>query len=346
MGEDQKEYGLQTIPEAKVINFEEYAMNLETVVRQVTLIQQVMEKTMREGEHYGAAFEGAKKPSLLKPGAEKISTVFRLAPKYEINKSDLPNGHREYELICSLIHIPTGQFVGQGVGSCSSMESKYRFRDASRKCPKCGKETIIKGKAEYGGGWLCFAKKGGCGEKWKDGDQAIADQEIGRIEHDNPADYFNTILKMGKKRAHVDAILTATATSDIFTQDIEDMSQPTTEPIKKKPESPEKKKPGRPKKESDVTDEPLTEAQNKKLRTMIGNIEGLNSEEKTDFLQWLKKQKANTITIGDKTVITKKSISDIFDNFDNYFSEFSVGIMGVVDPPQEQEDIPLFEEGE
>jgi hypothetical protein len=36
-------------------------------------------------------------------------------------------------------------------------------------CPVCGKDAVIKGKAEYGGGWLCFGKKGGCGAKWPEG---------------------------------------------------------------------------------------------------------------------------------------------------------------------------------
>ncbi|WP_418719751.1 hypothetical protein [Bilophila wadsworthia] len=48
---------------------------------------------------------------------------------------------------------------------------------------------------------------------------------MGRVEHDNPADYYNTCLKMAKKRALVDAVLTCTAASDIFTQDIEDEPQ-------------------------------------------------------------------------------------------------------------------------
>jgi hypothetical protein len=42
-------------------------------------------------------------------------------------------------------------------------------------------------------------------------------------EHDNPADFYNTCEKMGKKRALVDATLTVTAASDIFTQDIEEL---------------------------------------------------------------------------------------------------------------------------
>jgi hypothetical protein len=38
----------------------------------------------------------------------------------------------------------------------------------STPCPKCGKTgTIIKGREEYGGGFLCFAKKGGCGAKFE-----------------------------------------------------------------------------------------------------------------------------------------------------------------------------------
>ena len=45
-----------------------------------------------------------------------------------------------------------------------------------------------------------------------------------KVEHDNPADHYNTVLKMAKKRALVDAVLTATAASDIFTQDLEDIT--------------------------------------------------------------------------------------------------------------------------
>ncbi len=45
-----------------------------------------------------------------------------------------------------------------------------------------------------------------------------------KLENDNPADDYNTVLKMAKKRALVDAVLTATAASDIFTQDLEDIT--------------------------------------------------------------------------------------------------------------------------
>jgi len=197
-------------------------MSLEEVKGNVGLIQQVMKEVMHKGEHYGVIPGCGDKPTLLKPGAEKLCTTFRLSPTYDISKTELDRGHREYEIVCTLTHIPTGQVFGQGVGSCSTMESKYRYRDARRKCPECGNESIIKGKAEYGGGWLCWAKKGGCGAKFEEGDPAIEDQDQGKVENPDPADQYNTVLKMAKKRAHVDAVLTVTAASDLFTQDIED----------------------------------------------------------------------------------------------------------------------------
>ena len=37
-------------------------------------------------------------------------------------------------------------------------------------CPNClSSEAVIKGKEEYGGGWVCWAKKGGCGINFQDG---------------------------------------------------------------------------------------------------------------------------------------------------------------------------------
>ncbi|AXL21324.1 hypothetical protein [Megasphaera stantonii] len=40
---------------------------------------------------------------------------------------------------------------------------------------------------------------------------------------------INTVIKMARKRAFIDAVLTGTATSGIFTQDMEDIASPPTE---------------------------------------------------------------------------------------------------------------------
>lgn len=190
---------------------------IDELLNKVALVQEVMSRVMKDGEHYGKIPGCGDKPALLKAGAEKLGMTFRIRPQFQIDERDLGRGHREYSIKCILSDGT------EGVGSCSTMESKYRYRGGERKCPECGKATIIKGKAEYGGGWLCFAKKGGCGAKFAENDLSITEQQVGKVEHDNPADFYNTCLKMGKKRAHVDAIITATACSDIFTQDVEEM---------------------------------------------------------------------------------------------------------------------------
>jgi hypothetical protein len=127
----------------------------------------------------------------------------------------------DYEYRCILKR--GDRIVTSGMGCCSSYESRYRWRESSRKCPQCGKEAIIRGKEEYGGGWLCFKKKGGCGYKFMDSDPSIVSQETGKVLNSDPADLKNTIMKMAKKRAKIDATLAATGSSGIFTQDMEDM---------------------------------------------------------------------------------------------------------------------------
>lgn len=209
----------------EVINIESApstAMTLAGILRHVELVEKVIGEVMKEGTHYGASFPGDTKKNLLKPGADKLCLAFQLSPAFEVMERQLPNEHREYRITCRLT-TPQGRVMGEGVGSCSTMEKKYRYRSDKRTCPECGKEAIIKGKKEYGGGWLCFQKKDGCGAKWPDGAKEIEGQVVGQVENADIADVFNTVLKIAKKRAYVDATITATAASDLFTQDIEDI---------------------------------------------------------------------------------------------------------------------------
>ncbi|KKL19998.1 hypothetical protein LCGC14_2459880 [marine sediment metagenome] len=113
---------------------------------------------------------------------------------------------------------------------CSTKESKYAWRKPSIKCPDCGTESVIKPKKEYGGGWLCWAKKGGCGSKWEDGAAVIENQSTERVPNPDLPDQYNTVLKMSNKRALVASVLNVTAASDIFTQDLEETGNNTPEP--------------------------------------------------------------------------------------------------------------------
>ncbi len=218
------------------------AMRPEAMKAQVALIQDVMKSVMRDGEHFGKIPGCGDKPTLLQPGAQKLIMTFRLVPDPEVTVIDLPNEHREYRVKVNLT-TQNGIFLGAGVGSCTTMEGKFRYRKADLTCPECGKATIIKGRAEYGGGWICYKTKGGCGKKWTDDDNPFKGVNLDRIEHDNPADYYNTCEKMAYKRALVSATLTVTAASDIFTQDIEDMPEvlPSADKVKTDMKAPESK---------------------------------------------------------------------------------------------------------
>ena len=174
-------------------------LSATAVRQQVNLIQTVMKEVMQEGQHFGVVPGCGNKPTLLKPGAEKLSMTFRLRPIMENGRdiviTPMENGHREITVYCH-IHNAQGMEMATGVGSCSTMEKKYRYR------------------------------------------------KINGVQEENPdiADTYNTVLKMAKKRAFVDGILSATAASDIFTQDIEDM--PIAEQFAAKQEQPKRKSEG------------------------------------------------------------------------------------------------------
>ena len=188
-----------------------------------------------DGGDYGV-IPGTKKKTLLKSGADKLCEIYGLYDEYVVmsNVEEWDKGLFDYTLKCVLKSRRDDSMVGAGVGSCSSFESKYRWRDAKRVCPQCGKPTIIKGQEQYGGGYICWKKEGrsdGCGAKFKDTDKSIVDQPIGRMENPDIIDTKNTVLKMAKKRAKIDAVIGVTRSSGIFTQDMEDIQMPPAKPV-------------------------------------------------------------------------------------------------------------------
>jgi hypothetical protein len=167
----------------------------------VNLMQDVMLEVMKDGTHYGT-IPGTKSKSLYKAGAEKLMATFRLAAKPEVEDLSA-NGEVAYRVTVNLLSAG-GSFVGAGIGECSSAEDKYSWRAAV-----CDEEFDATPENRRR---IKFSKYQGRVEKKKQ-------------VRTNPADVANTILKMAKKRAQVDAVITATAASDIFTQDIEDLPE-------------------------------------------------------------------------------------------------------------------------
>src|SRR5579859_1117891 len=111
-------------------------LSASDVRAQVQLIQEVVSAVMIDGEHYGVipgtASKDGKPPkkTLLKAGAEKLCLTFRLAPKYEITER-YDGDHLTVNTACTLYHITSGNMMGSGLGSCSTKESKYAYRQGS-----------------------------------------------------------------------------------------------------------------------------------------------------------------------------------------------------------------------
>lgn len=145
-----------------------FAISLEEVENRIHMLDQFIKKHMKKGEDYGE-IPGISKPTLLKPGAEKLCDVYGFSKMVEVKSrvEDWEKGFFHYEVEVTLINKKNNILEAQGVGSCNSKERKYRYQDSY---------TIV-----------------------------------------------NTILKMAKKRALIDAVLSATRSSGIFTQDVEDM---------------------------------------------------------------------------------------------------------------------------
>jgi hypothetical protein len=214
-----------------------FVLSVDEAVHMVEQKREFFQRVMRPDEHYGKIpGTGGKKPTLLKPGAELLCAsmglhpVFRDAAPPVLDYTGETHGGEpfiQYRRICEL-RRQTGQgpddymVVAWAEGVCNSWESKYRWRESKRKCPNCSRETIIVGKQEYGGGFVCFKRIGGCGTKFQATDQRILSQQIGKVINPDVLDLENTILKMADKRALVASVLVGTGCSDLFTQDLED----------------------------------------------------------------------------------------------------------------------------
>lgn len=132
-------------------------------------LQGFISNELKDGSDYGKILSYSK-PTLLKPGAEKICQYMKLSIEYKVEHryEEWQKGLFHFEVRVMLRQQEGTLVVAEGIGSCNTKEEQY-------------------------------------------------------VSH-NPYSIINTVLKMAKKRALVDAVLNVSATSGIFTQDIEDLS--------------------------------------------------------------------------------------------------------------------------
>jgi hypothetical protein len=172
---------------------------IQQTMSNIVKMQTVIQATLKPGHDYDT-IPGTQKPTLLKPGAEKILMLMGLTSEYEIVEKveDYEKEVFAYTIRCIL---SKGDYkIAEGLGSCNSKEDKYRWRWVKEEDIPLGEDKdMLKSRTTNWG----------------------ATQY--RIENDEVCSQANTILKMAKKRAQIDATLTVAALSEIFTQDIEDM---------------------------------------------------------------------------------------------------------------------------
>lgn len=151
-------------------------------------------------DHDFGVIPGTQKPTMLKPGAEKLAKLLGLADTYDFldRSEDWERGFFNYTVRCRLVSMESGTVVAEGLGNCNSWEAKYRWRWVWPRDLTEAEKVGLKTRTLRNGGTQY------------------------RIENDDIYSQVNTVIKMAKKRALVDAALSAGRLSDVFTQDMDD----------------------------------------------------------------------------------------------------------------------------
>jgi hypothetical protein len=212
-------------------------LSIDQMIARRTAIVEITRKLLKVDHDFGTipgtqkknedGTPSSKNHTLLKPGAEKLCSLFGLVPEFDDYRvtEDWDRGLFYYAYVCRLTR--NGRTVASGIGSANSREKKYRR--GARACPECGAPTIKRSKypprdAAQGTppGWYCHEKAGGCGRQFAADDQRILESGA-TVDPAESCDLINTLQKMAQKRALVAATLIATNASEFFTQDVEDM---------------------------------------------------------------------------------------------------------------------------
>lgn len=90
-------------------------------LKKIQAFQNVVQSTLKKDQDYGV-IQGTQKPTLLKPGAEKILMLLGLTSEYVIDGEveDYIKGIFAYRVRCIL--YSNGMKITEGLGSCNSRE--------------------------------------------------------------------------------------------------------------------------------------------------------------------------------------------------------------------------------
>lgn len=177
---------------------------IKEYVERFNMLVEFVKTVMKKDVDFGT-IPGTDKPTLLKPGAEKLNTFFHLRaiPELVSKVEDWAGGFFYYQYRSNIYKGDT--LVCAAEGSANSKEKKYRWRNVpSWKATEDDKRQALRQEQRTGKGGKSYT--------------------VYVIENTEPFDIVNTLQKMAQKRALVAATLLAVNASEFFTQDIEDMA--------------------------------------------------------------------------------------------------------------------------
>lgn len=186
----------------------------ETLTK-VKSLQATLKSILVDKHDYGTIPGCGDKPTLLKPGAEKILMALGITSSYELiehTENFEGKGFFAYTVKCLL--FKNSSKITEGLGHANSKEKKWAVESVYEKDLPEGTDKSLLKKKEI------KTSKGEIFYKYE------VDADVNSKA--------NTILKMAKKRAQIDAVLTVASLSEIFTQDFDDLEpieEPTTQPV-------------------------------------------------------------------------------------------------------------------
>lgn len=176
--------------------------NTRAAVARYNDMVEFVKTMMKKGQDFDRV-PGTDKDTLMKAGAEKLASFFRLVPEFvathEVEDWDAPLFSYRYK--CILKH--GGEIVAEAEGSCNSRESKYAWRKAYPDTMTEQERSVAK----------AIQRRTRSGSVYTEY----------RVPNEDIYSQVNTIQKMAQKRAFVGAVLIACNASAFFTQDMEDI---------------------------------------------------------------------------------------------------------------------------
>lgn len=102
--------------------------SVQNTLGKINQFQTVIQNTLKK-EHDFGIIPGTSKPTLLKPGAEKIQMMFGVTSEFEVIErvQDYQKGFFAFTVKCFI--YKNGLKITEGVGHCNTKEKKYINQD-------------------------------------------------------------------------------------------------------------------------------------------------------------------------------------------------------------------------